>query len=149
MWDSCSFQVGDVHERFRHFVWSFMLHNSGLVIYLGLDCGICCIAGAARLPGFHVCVGSGGDKQPPEWYAEKGWLVLNSYAQVWVRAWRNVKVMIMHRNNEVYLLLDTVCYILPMAFYKLCQILWWRHLAVQFVQRLFMVISQWNLWCVG
>jgi len=28
--------------------------------------------GAARLPGFHVCVGSGGDKQPPEWYTEKG-----------------------------------------------------------------------------
>ncbi len=43
---------------------------------------ICCIAGAARLPGFHVCVGSGGDKQPPEWYTEKGWLVLNSYSQV-------------------------------------------------------------------
>jgi hypothetical protein len=59
-----------------------MLHNSGLGIYLGLDGGICCIAGAARLPGFHVCVGSGGDKQPPEWYTEKGWLVLNSYAQV-------------------------------------------------------------------
>lgn len=26
----------------------------------------------ARLPGFHVCVGSGGEKQLPEWYAEKG-----------------------------------------------------------------------------
>lgn len=28
--------------------------------------------GAARLPGFHVCVGSGGERQLPEWYAEKG-----------------------------------------------------------------------------
>ncbi|PWA51381.1 monodehydroascorbate reductase [Artemisia annua] len=28
--------------------------------------------GAARLPGFHVCVGSGGEPQPPEWYTEKG-----------------------------------------------------------------------------
>lgn len=28
--------------------------------------------GAARLPGFHVCVGSGGERQPPEWYVEKG-----------------------------------------------------------------------------
>lgn len=27
--------------------------------------------GAARLPGFHVCVGSGGERQPPEWYPEK------------------------------------------------------------------------------
>ncbi|KAL0910677.1 hypothetical protein M5K25_018754 [Dendrobium thyrsiflorum] len=28
--------------------------------------------GAARLPGFHVCVGSGGERLPPEWYVEKG-----------------------------------------------------------------------------
>ncbi|XP_060201253.1 monodehydroascorbate reductase-like [Lycium barbarum] len=28
--------------------------------------------GAARLPGFHVCVGSGGERLLPEWYAEKG-----------------------------------------------------------------------------
>ncbi|KAH9311285.1 hypothetical protein KI387_026320, partial [Taxus chinensis] len=28
--------------------------------------------GAARLPGFHVCVGGGGERQPPEWYFEKG-----------------------------------------------------------------------------
>ncbi|KZV27938.1 monodehydroascorbate reductase [Dorcoceras hygrometricum] len=28
--------------------------------------------GAARLPGFHVCVGSGGEKLLPEWYSEKG-----------------------------------------------------------------------------
>ncbi|XP_052172041.1 monodehydroascorbate reductase [Diospyros lotus] len=26
----------------------------------------------ARLPGFHVCVGSGGERQLVEWYAEKG-----------------------------------------------------------------------------
>lgn len=26
----------------------------------------------ARLPGFHVCVGSGGERLLPEWYAEKG-----------------------------------------------------------------------------
>eukprot|EP01018_Ginkgo_biloba_P016200 Gb_02116 [translate_table: standard] len=35
--------------------------------------------GAARLPGFHVCVGSGGERQTPEWYAEKGIeLILNT-----------------------------------------------------------------------
>ncbi|KAE8729305.1 Monodehydroascorbate reductase [Hibiscus syriacus] len=28
--------------------------------------------GAARLPGFHVCVGSGGERLLPEWYKEKG-----------------------------------------------------------------------------
>ncbi|XP_020260315.1 monodehydroascorbate reductase-like [Asparagus officinalis] len=28
--------------------------------------------GAARLPGFHVCVGSGGERLLPEWYTEKG-----------------------------------------------------------------------------
>ncbi|KAL6646363.1 hypothetical protein ACP70R_017971 [Stipagrostis hirtigluma subsp. patula] len=27
---------------------------------------------AARLPGFHTCVGSGGEKLLPEWYSEKG-----------------------------------------------------------------------------
>ena len=26
----------------------------------------------ARLPGFHTCVGSGGDRQTPDWYKEKG-----------------------------------------------------------------------------
>jgi len=35
--------------------------------------------GAARLPGFHVCVGSGGERLLPEWYAEKGIdLILNT-----------------------------------------------------------------------
>ncbi|TVU04563.1 hypothetical protein EJB05_47678 [Eragrostis curvula] len=34
---------------------------------------------AARLPGFHTCVGSGGEKLLPEWYAEKGIeLILNT-----------------------------------------------------------------------
>ncbi|XP_059646724.1 monodehydroascorbate reductase [Cornus florida] len=28
--------------------------------------------GAARLPGFHVCVGSGGERLLPDWYSEKG-----------------------------------------------------------------------------
>uniref|UniRef100_A0A0D6RA19 monodehydroascorbate reductase (NADH) n=1 Tax=Araucaria cunninghamii TaxID=56994 RepID=A0A0D6RA19_ARACU len=28
--------------------------------------------GAARLPGFNVCVGSGGERQLPEWYSQKG-----------------------------------------------------------------------------
>lgn len=26
----------------------------------------------ARLPGFHTCVGSGGERQTPEWYKDKG-----------------------------------------------------------------------------
>ncbi|KAK3122408.1 hypothetical protein QOZ80_8BG0669180 [Eleusine coracana subsp. coracana] len=34
---------------------------------------------AARLPGFHTCVGSGGEKLLPEWYSEKGIeLILNT-----------------------------------------------------------------------
>ncbi|KAI3832698.1 hypothetical protein MKW98_002244 [Papaver atlanticum] len=33
----------------------------------------------ARLPGFHVCVGSGGERQLPEWYTQKGIeLILNT-----------------------------------------------------------------------
>ncbi|CAI5484363.1 unnamed protein product [Closterium sp. Yama58-4] len=33
----------------------------------------------ARLPGFHTCVGSGGERLTPEWYAEKGIeLILNT-----------------------------------------------------------------------
>lgn len=28
--------------------------------------------GGARLPGFHTCVGGGGERQAPEWYTEKG-----------------------------------------------------------------------------
>ncbi|EPS59809.1 monodehydroascorbate reductase [Genlisea aurea] len=35
--------------------------------------------GTARLPGFHVCVGSGGERLLPEWYPEKGIsLILNT-----------------------------------------------------------------------
>ncbi|KAM7263276.1 hypothetical protein ACFE04_000959 [Oxalis oulophora] len=35
--------------------------------------------GTARLPGFHVCVGSGGERLLPEWYTEKGVeLILNT-----------------------------------------------------------------------
>ncbi|GIL43701.1 hypothetical protein Vafri_1357 [Volvox africanus] len=30
------------------------------------------LLGAARLPGFHTCVGGGGERQAPEWYSEKG-----------------------------------------------------------------------------
>jgi hypothetical protein len=30
------------------------------------------VTGAARLPGFHTCVGGGGERQGPEWYTEKG-----------------------------------------------------------------------------
>lgn len=32
----------------------------------------------ARLPGFHACVGGGGERQIPEWYAEKGIAYLTS-----------------------------------------------------------------------
>ena len=30
------------------------------------------LAGPARLPGFHTCVGGGGDKHDKSWYEEKG-----------------------------------------------------------------------------
>jgi monodehydroascorbate reductase (NADH) len=32
----------------------------------------------ARLPGFHTCVGGGGERQTPEWYTEKGIAYLTS-----------------------------------------------------------------------
>lgn len=34
--------------------------------------------GTARLPGFHVCVGSGGERLLPEWYKEKGFELILS-----------------------------------------------------------------------
>merc|ERR1719428_1026915 len=36
----------------------------------------------ARLPGFHTCVGGGGDRQTPEWYKEQGIEVLTKTAVV-------------------------------------------------------------------
>ncbi|KAG2499103.1 hypothetical protein HYH03_003286 [Edaphochlamys debaryana] len=30
------------------------------------------LLGAAKLPGFHTCVGGGGERQEPSWYADKG-----------------------------------------------------------------------------
>lgn len=33
-------------------------------------CAVC--AGAARLPGFHTCVGGGGERQEAAWYDAKG-----------------------------------------------------------------------------
>lgn len=30
------------------------------------------MAGAPRLPGFHACVGGGGDKQEASWYKDHG-----------------------------------------------------------------------------
>ncbi|GLC35869.1 hypothetical protein PLESTB_000514300 [Pleodorina starrii] len=36
------------------------------------------LLGAARLPGFHTCVGVGGERQAPEWYTEKGITYLTS-----------------------------------------------------------------------
>jgi hypothetical protein len=35
---------------------------------------------AARLPGFHTCVGSGGERLLPEWYSEKGNLSFTLYS---------------------------------------------------------------------
>jgi monodehydroascorbate reductase (NADH) len=34
----------------------------------------------ARLPGFHTCVGGGGERQTPEWYEEKGIALLSGRA---------------------------------------------------------------------
>lgn len=34
----------------------------------------------ARLPGFHTCVGIGGERQTPEWYKEKGITLINGIA---------------------------------------------------------------------
>ena len=33
------------------------------------------LKGTARLPGFHTCVGSGGERLLPDWYKEKGTVV--------------------------------------------------------------------------
>lgn len=42
-----------------------------LKIFL-LENGNWFVAAPARLPGFHVCVGSGGERQLPEWYKDNG-----------------------------------------------------------------------------
>lgn len=40
-----------------------------------------CDLGAPRLPGFHACVGGGGEKQTPDWYKVKGKLLeMHQYA---------------------------------------------------------------------
>jgi hypothetical protein len=39
---------------------------------------------AARLPGFHTCVGSGGEKLLPEWYAEKGKDIFSPHLGEWL-----------------------------------------------------------------
>ena len=59
------------------------------------------MAAPARLPGFHTCVGSGGDRQAPEWYTDNGKRLtdmsiyhLNSsklfYVHIWIRRNRRV-----------------------------------------------------------
>lgn len=52
-------------------------------------------AAPARLPGFHVCVGSGGERLLPEWYTEKGDAGLddlfNQYASHLVK-WKLFKI---------------------------------------------------------
>jgi len=54
--------------------------TSGLSIYLLTGNGFCFVTAPARLPGFHVCVGSGGERQLPTWYAEKGKCSISSTA---------------------------------------------------------------------
>eukprot|EP00440_Ansanella_granifera_P045835 gb/GFBE01049651.1/.p1 GENE.gb/GFBE01049651.1/~~gb/GFBE01049651.1/.p1 ORF type:complete len:435 (+),score=102.96 gb/GFBE01049651.1/:1-1305(+) len=46
----------------------------------------------ARLPGFHTCVGGGGERQTPEWYAEKGISFINGKATAVDLAAKTVKV---------------------------------------------------------
>eukprot|EP00931_Biecheleriopsis_adriatica_P004316 TRINITY_DN106009_c0_g1_i1.p1 TRINITY_DN106009_c0_g1~~TRINITY_DN106009_c0_g1_i1.p1 ORF type:complete len:435 (-),score=119.40 TRINITY_DN106009_c0_g1_i1:108-1412(-) len=46
----------------------------------------------ARLPGFHTCVGGGGERQTPEWYAEKGISLISGKAAAVDLAGKAVKV---------------------------------------------------------
>eukprot|EP00933_Yihiella_yeosuensis_P046678 TRINITY_DN42266_c0_g1_i1.p1 TRINITY_DN42266_c0_g1~~TRINITY_DN42266_c0_g1_i1.p1 ORF type:complete len:436 (+),score=115.62 TRINITY_DN42266_c0_g1_i1:72-1379(+) len=46
----------------------------------------------ARLPGFHTCVGGGGERQTPEWYTEKGISFVNGKASSVDLAAKKVKV---------------------------------------------------------
>uniref|UniRef100_A0A7S1LLM9 monodehydroascorbate reductase (NADH) n=1 Tax=Alexandrium catenella TaxID=2925 RepID=A0A7S1LLM9_ALECA len=46
----------------------------------------------ARLPGFHTCVGSGGERQTTEWYAEKGISFVNGKATAVDLASKSVRV---------------------------------------------------------
>lgn len=65
------------------------------------------VTAPARLPGFHVCVGSGGEKQLPDWYAEKGkcsksYLCLFSVSSVFSRRQEDVKDTCSYSINNVY-----------------------------------------------
>jgi len=46
----------------------------------------------ARLPGFHTCVGGGGERQTPEWYEEKGIELVKGKAESVDLAAKTVKV---------------------------------------------------------
>lgn len=48
--------VSDCCHKSFDMIWTFALGYTG----------------TARLPGFHVCVGSGGERLVPDWYKEKG-----------------------------------------------------------------------------
>lgn len=57
-----------------NFYTSFTLYVNWLFWWMIILVAYCWywFPGAARLPGFHVCVGSGGERLLPEWYTEKG-----------------------------------------------------------------------------
>lgn len=58
--------------------------------------------GTARLPGFHVCVGSGGERLLPEWYKEKGECYFNFPMESILYLSYNVWEIIKHKRKVCY-----------------------------------------------
>lgn len=66
--DICFLKVRRLFWCFTYYMISFETWN----LCFQRTYNLVSVAGAARLPGFHCCVGSGGEKLLPESYKQKG-----------------------------------------------------------------------------
>lgn len=70
-----------VSDDLKLLTYTGTLMKTNLIFYvhhIRWDCNLLLglvLAAPARLPGFHVCVGSGGERLLPEWYKEKGMFI--------------------------------------------------------------------------
>lgn len=67
--DICFLKVRRLFWCFTYYMISF---ETWEFVFPEQTCNLVSVAGAARLPGFHCCVGSGGEKLLPESYKQKG-----------------------------------------------------------------------------
>ncbi len=130
-----------------------LLLNRVLLFILGLCGRIWCIAGTAWLLRFHVCVCNGGNKRPPRWYTKKGWLVLMLKLEPkfdFLSKW-----WLCTLKNELYLPLETICYIMPIWCFRIVMVcdggIWQYSFCTwvvynYFIVKLFKTFSKHNFW---